>query len=117
MASTIFNMQNQVITMVRGDSLSFGIQIYDQDKALMDIEEAFFSCKKNINDSAYVFQKSIADGIERMELGVYDVRVAPEDTAEIEAGRYFYDMQVRLNSDIFTIMKGVLEIEMNVTAD
>jgi hypothetical protein len=43
------------------------------------------------------------------------VRVAPEDTAGIESGKYFYDLEIGLNSDAFTLLKGVLEIERDVT--
>ena len=43
------------------------------------------------------------------------VRVAPFDTVEADAGRYFYDLQIGVDGDIFTVMRGVLEIEQDVT--
>lgn len=115
MTRSNFKMENKNITMTRGDTLSFGVEILDQEETPLDIETAFFTCKKNPTDEINVFKKSIGAGITRMDAGQYTVRVAPEDTASIEAGKYFYDLQVGLNSDVFTIMKGVLEIEQDVT--
>ena len=113
---TNFGMQDQYITLVKGDTLSFGVAIEDQNGAPLDIETAFFTCKKNLTDEA-VFQKSMGNGITKAGDGEYIVRVAPEDTANLEAGRYFYDFQVGLDSDVFTIMIGFLELDHNVTEE
>ena len=112
---TNFSMEDKIITMVRGDTLSFGVELVDREGNPLDVETAFFTCKKNYTDEGNVFKKSIGSGITRMDAGQYTVRVAPEDTASIEAGKYFYDFQVGLNSDVFTIMKGVLNIEHDIT--
>lgn len=115
MTRTNFRMEDKYITMIRGDTLSFGIEIYDNHARPLDIETAYFTCKQNYTDDANVFQKSMDNGITKLETGLYVVRVAPEDTANIEAGKYFYDFQIGANSDVFTIMKGVLEIENDIT--
>lgn len=107
MNSTDFN-----ISMVKGDTLSFGIEIEGLDQ---DLDSAFFSCAGAQPTTEYVFQKSLGDGITKVETGKYRVRVAPEDTADAEAGFYFYDLQIGVNSDIFTIMKGSLCLEAEVT--
>lgn len=112
---TNFKMENEYITMTRGDTLSFNIEIKDQNGELLDIDTAFFTCKKNISEYATAFQKSLEKGISRQDEGLYVVRIAPEDTRDLEAGRYFYDLQLGLNGDIFTIKKGVFEIEQDVT--
>ena len=115
MTRSNFKMENKNITMTKGDTLSFVVEISDQEKEPLDVETAFFTCKKNFTDEVNVFKKSIGSGITRMDAGQYTVRVAPEDTESIEAGKYFYDLQVGLNSDVFTIMKGIIEIEQDVT--
>ena len=112
---TNFNMENQVITMVRGDTLSFGVVIEDQFGELMDIDSAYLACKKNYTDAENVFKKTLGDGITKADTGTYIVRVAPEDTANVEAGQYFYDLRVGDDSDLFTIMKGVINIEHDIT--
>ena len=41
---------NKNIKMVRGDTLSFGIEYAFDDKSHQDLETCYFSCKKNPND-------------------------------------------------------------------
>ena len=45
----------------------------------------------------------------------YVVRIAPEDTKDIEAGHYFYDMQIEINGDAFTILTGALKVRHGIT--
>ena len=112
---TNFSMEESNITMMRGDALSFGLEIQDGEGNPLDVETAYFTSKKTYTDEVTLFQKSLSNGISKDSTGKYIVRVAPEDTAEAEAGKYFYDFQVGLNTDVFTILHGVLEIEPDVT--
>lgn len=113
---TNFRMEdNKFITMIKGDTLSFSVEIEDQNGNLIDVDSAYFSCKKNITDDVYLFQKVLGTGITRTEAGKYAVRVRPDETANAEAGKYFYDFQVGKNGDVFTVLKGILEIEQDVT--
>ena len=45
----------------------------------------------------------------------YVVRIAPEDTKDVETGHYFYDMQIEINGDVFTILIGALKIRNGIT--
>ena len=47
--------------------------------------------------------------------GDYIVRIAPEDTKNLETGMYYYDLQIELNGDVFTVLNGALKIESDVT--
>lgn len=111
---TNFQMEYQSITMTRGDTVSFNVIVKDQDGNLVSADTAFFTCKKLVVDDAFLFQKSIGDGITQYD-DCMAVRVAPEDTKYLDAGRYFYDLQIGVKNDVFTILKGVLDIEQNVT--
>lgn len=104
---------DEYITMTKGDTLSFGLEVTDQDGDGIDLETAYFTCKKNLSE--IVFQKSLGDGITQTGDGEYVVRVAPEDTESLLADRYFYDLQLGVNGDIFTFKKGVLEIADDAT--
>ena len=106
---------NKNIKMVRGDTFSFGIEYAFDDHSSQDLETCYFSCKKNTNDEEYIFQKSLSDGISKVSNGKYRVRVAPEDTEDVEVGNYYYDLEFGLNGDIFTIIKGILTIENDIT--
>jgi hypothetical protein len=110
---TSFKMEEQYITMVRGDTLSFGL--YIDGLGEQDLDTAFFTCKSNKSSEVNVFQKSLGSGITKYDDEKYIVRVAPEDTKDVEAGKYFYDLQIGLNDDIFTVLHGVLEITQDVT--
>ena len=111
---TNFCMQNQNITMVKGDTLSFDVQIFDENGDAMVIDSAYITCKKRPNSTDKVFQKSLGNGIVQSD-GLLLVRVAPEDTQDAEAGEYFYDFQIGIAEDIYTIMIGILSLEQNVT--
>lgn len=107
-------IDNTNIAMVRGDTLAFAVEIEDLDQ---DLDTCFFSCKSDPSDTEYVFQKSLDNGIEKDTIGKYKVRVAPEDTENVEPGKYYYDLQIGLNSDIYTVLKGQLEIVFDITRE
>lgn len=103
--------------MVRGDTFAFGIEYTFDDNTTQDLDTCYFSCKKNADDENYVFQKSIDAGISKAGDNKYRVRVAPLDTASLDIGNYFYDLQIGLNNDIFTVLKGILKIEREITEE
>lgn len=113
-------MERTNLEMIKGDTLSFAVEIEFDDRP-QELEKAFFTCKKNLDDDEVVFQKTLGVGKgisfrtqERNKL-YYVVRIAPEDTKDIEAGNYFYDMQIELNGDVFTILTGALKVRYGIT--
>ena len=111
---TNFQMENQNITMVRGDTLAFNVEVLDEDGNAVTVDSADMTCKKQATEKENIFHKSLGAGITQSD-GLLSVRVAPNDTKEVDAGRYFYDMCIGVGNDIFTIMRGVLSIEQDVT--
>lgn len=103
------------VTMTRGDTMSFGMEIEGLEG--QDLETAYLTCKRNHSDKDYAFQKSLGNGISKVGEGQYVVRVAPEDTASLEPDKYFYDLEIGVNGDIFTVLNGVLEIVRDVTRE
>ena len=110
---TNFQMEYQNITMIRGDTLSFNVEVIDKEGNPITADSAFFTCKKAIVNEI-VFQKSLNSGISQSD-GLMCVRVAPEDTADIDQGRYYYDFQIGVGNDVFTIMIGMLSIEQDIS--
>lgn len=108
---------DKVLKMVRGDTFAFGIEYEFDDESKQDLDTCYFSCKLNADDEEYIFQKSIGDGISKAGDNQYRVRVAPSDTSDIEIGKYYYDLQIGLNGDIHTILKGVLVVEREITRE
>lgn len=100
------------ITIPRGDTFAFGFECAALGQ---DLDGAYFSCKENADDSTYVFQKTINDGITKVSSGKYRIRVAPEDTAELDVADYAYDFRIEVNNDVFTIMQGAFKLTQEVT--
>lgn len=104
------------ISTFRGDTLAFGLAFKDLGQ---DLDSAFFTVKQSFDAADPVVQKSIGDGITKVEDSgeevKYRVRVAPEDTQDLTPGTYVYDLQIGVNDDIYTILSGKLEIKADVT--
>ena len=126
MADDFNNSIQRSISMVRGDTLSFGFQVIGLEG--QEPDAIYFTCKEHIEDSEPVFQRSwikdgqyeLIDGIEKRSYDAetdtltYGVRVAPEHTQNVELGKYFYDLELNINGDVLTLMKGSLSIEWEV---
>lgn len=111
------NYYKKDINHVRGDTFSIGLKIEDFEQAL---DNVYFTCRDSLSDdSNLLFQKSLGEGITLVEehghTYSYAVRVAPSDTRNIASGTYYYDMQININEDIFTVMKGKFIIEQDAT--
>lgn len=104
--------QETNLQMVTGDTLAFGVEI---EGLTQDLEEAYFSAKVDPESEEYIFSKTLQNGITKVDTGKYRVRVAPEDTADVQAGTYYYDLRIGINSDIYTIMRGKLKMVFDVT--
>ena len=106
------------LEMIRGDTMSFAFEI-EFDEAPQKLEKADFTCKANFDDNEALFHKELEQGISFSKQDgtklYYIVRVAPEDTKNLEAGMYYYDLEIELNGDVFTILNGALKIESDVT--
>ena len=106
-------MEKRNINLVRGDTLAFDVKVSELDGS--DITSMYFSAKKKATDTEYAFQKSLSDGITLVAENTYKVRVAPEDTADLDVGKYVYDLQIGLGPDIYTILMGVIALIQDVT--
>ena len=104
--------------LIRGDTLSFAFEV-EFDAAPQNLEKVDFTCKANFDDEDVLFHKELEKGINFSKQDgtklYYIVRVAPEDTKNLEAGLYYYDLSIELNGDVFTILNGALKIESDVT--
>lgn len=107
------NYKTKNIKMVAGDTVSFGFEI----KGVTTLDTAFFSCKRNYQDEYYAFQKQLGNGITAGEDGKYIVRIAPEDTESLSVGMYCYDLEVGVNNDVYTILRGDFEIVSEITSN
>ena len=114
-----YNAIRKELTMIKGDTLAFNFQL--QGLSGVDPASVYFTCREKPESASYYFQRSLGNGVNRIEYDsekdilTYSVRVRPEDTANITAGRYYYDLQITVDGDILTLMKGRINIEWEVT--
>lgn len=100
------------INHTRGDTLAFG---FTYDEPTQDLDTCYFTIKEHPEDETILVQKKLNDGITKVDTGSYRVRVAPEDTKNLNLGTYYYDLEVGINSDVYTLLKGQLELTYDVT--
>ena len=99
------------ITMVRGDTLAFDSYFDNLDTSL---SSAYFTAKANLEDAEPAFQVSLGEGITEIEGGIH-IRRAPELTASLDPGAYFYDFQIGIGSDVYTLMLGQIDLILGTT--
>lgn len=99
--------------------MSFGFQIQGLGDQRPD--EIHFTCKQDLEDENYIFERTLDNGVsfrsydQETDTLTYGVRVPPDATDDIQEGLYYYDLQLDINGDILTLMKGRLTIEWEST--
>lgn len=88
------------INAVRGDTISFKFSLKTadgQDVQLQDINTLFITLKKGTDDiSPTIFQKTLEDIT--IDDGYCHAVFDPEDTENLEYGKYYFDIEVTLNN-------------------
>lgn len=86
-----------MIRMPRGDIRLVRFLINDPNGTATDIDftEIYFTVKKTSKDRLYQFQKRLSTGgIIKLDLGDYQVKIEPEDTAKMLYGNFKFDVQL-----------------------
>lgn len=111
------NYYRNDIKHCKGDTFSCGLVIEDLGQ---EPDAIYFTCRDNLNDDSEVlFQCSLNNGISEVDyddendIRKYAIRVAPNKTENLQSGTYYYDEEIRVNNDVFTIMKGRFIIEQD----
>lgn len=92
------------ITVIKTDSAGTQIDFVEGDKVIL-------SAKKNLKQENYDIQSELAT----LTNGQMVIYLEPNDT-NISLGEYYYDIQYTdLNNDIYTLSKGKITIEWEVT--
>ena len=83
----MFEVKAGNIFHTRGDTADFSLGVTVDGKPTTDYEGTF-SIKKTLKDEAYLFTAPVVDG---------NVHISHEATKDLPFGRFFYDVQLRLN--------------------
>jgi hypothetical protein len=109
-------MKNQYISIVRGTTNAFGINITDAEGNIYTLETdqvLVFGVKRKPTDLERVLVKTITHSVN----GDYYLELTPADTELIEPGKYFYDVGLQQGESVFynVIEASVFEIKPNIT--
>lgn len=111
------NYYENNITCIKGDTFSHSLIVEDLGQ---EFESIYFTIRDSLNDDSNILvEKSLNNGItcisDEDDVRKYIVRIDPHDTKDLQAGTYYYDEQVAVNGDVFTIMSGKFVIKQDVT--
>lgn len=85
----MFKVDNNNISMIRGDSAAFSIGVSDtagNDVALTDGDVLTFTLRRTPRSPTIVLQKTITDGT---------LTINPSDTEGLTFGAYIYDIELK----------------------
>lgn len=95
----MFKVENNNISMIRGDSGVFAITITDTNGTpveLTDSDVLTFTLRRTVRDPTIVLQKTITDGT---------LTINPADTQDMPFGAYVYDVELkRTNGYVDTVI-------------
>lgn len=104
------------IDMIRGDTLTVQFEI--ESNTILDLADdnfkITFSLKQTATAKEYVFQKD-KTAVMQISQNNFKIRIAPEDTVNLVPGFYYYDLQLDIYDDVFTIAIGRLYLETDIT--
>ena len=105
------------ISMPRGDLRQIKFSINDSSGIVKtDFDEIYITFKKSYIHDEALFQKKLTTGdIEKDEQGYYHFAINPEDTNNLNYGKYVFDIEVYLESLIKQTTVGTLELTNEVT--
>lgn len=104
------------IDMIRGDTVNIQFEI--ESDVVLDLTsndfDVTFSLKQAATDTTYVFQKH-KTAVTQISDNVFVLRIAPDDTSELFPGFYYYDIQLNIEDDVYTIALGTFQIIRDIT--
>lgn len=108
------------LTLIRGDSYRLTFSLFNKKGepiVLADNDMCYFTVKEKLTHEEYIFQKKYGDGITyNSQTGLYEIRLSPEDTCDLDFASYKFDIKVKIGEEIVkTILRGVLILMINVT--
>lgn len=114
------NAIDKNIDMVRGDTLAFSFQLagLESRSAYKDLIVTFAVAEHYDDES--IIEVISPNGIELEEYdtakdtATFSVNVAPNMTKTLDLNRYYYDLQIKDDNNVITLMRGRLTILWDV---
>lgn len=106
------NAIGQNIEMVRGDLLSFNFQLVGLGESRPTF--TFACCKEYEEEALFTATNGYGITLESYDAGTdtatYSVAIAPNKTASLDTGIYYYDLYFQLSGQVITLMRGSLTL-------
>lgn len=114
------NAINQNIDMIRGDTLAFNFQLtgLGSQDAYEDLLITFAVAEHY--DDEELIEITNADGIDLEEYNTatdtatFSVYIAPNKTKTLDLVGYYYDLQIKDDTNVITLMRGRLTLKWDV---
>jgi len=118
------NIDNKIVMYI-GNNESFELEVTDEDDIAVPITDAeiIFSVKEDFTDEEYIFQRKnsfAGGGDDEIKItdggnGLAEIYLVPDNTKDLLAGTYVYDVWVKLTSGIEkTVVQNRLFLEDSV---
>lgn len=114
------NAINQDIEIVRGDNLAFNFQLSGlESRSAYAALIVTFAVAEYYDDQS-LFECTNGNGITledydaAKDTATFSVFVAPNKTKTLDLARYYYDLQIKDNSNVVTLMRGRLTLVYDV---
>ena len=114
------NAIDKNIDMIRGDTLAFSFQLagLGSRDAYEDLIVTFAVAEHY--DDVSLIEITSGNGIEledydtAKDTATFSVNVAPNNTKTLDLNRYYYDLQIKDDNNVITLMRGRLTILWDV---
>ena len=114
------NAINSNIEMVRGDTLAFNFQLMGLgSRAAYEDLIVTFAVAEHYDDES-IIEINNEDGITLEDYdaakdeAIFSVYVAPNKTKTLDLARYYYDLQIKDDTNVITLMRGRLTLVYDV---
>ena len=101
----------KVFTVKRGSTFSFIITFKNLNQ---DVTTMNFGVKEDYTDESLVINKTIGDGITKIETGKYKVEFSTSDILLLEAGMYVYDLRYTIGDTPNIPLSGYIVVNDSV---
>ena len=101
----------RIFNVKQGDEFSFTVTFKNLQE---DLTTFAMGVKKEYTDATMLIEKTLNNGITKLDTGIYRVDFLPSETGALSPDFYVYDLRMTLGSTVFTPLYGYLNIQETV---
>lgn len=101
----------RIFNVKQGDEFSFTVTFKNLQE---DLTTFAMGVKKEYTDATMLIEKTLNNGITKLDTGKYRVDFLPSETGALSPDFYVYDLRMTLGSTVFTPLYGYLNIQETV---